>query len=272
MKRRDFVTTSLAASAAGLAANTLAAGGVQAGGNSPDQSPRQYYHLVVWHLRRGPQQKMVDDLLRDAMVPALSRAGLGPLGVFNTTIGPGSPRVYLLVSGSSMEPVANFAELLFADPEFHKAAGPAMNATPAEPAYTRLESSLLRAFTGMPKVEPPASAAQHRPRIFELRIYESHSKKANLTKIQMFNQGEIAIFRRTGLTPVFFGETLVGSNFPNLTYMLTFDDMAARDKAWAAFINDPEWKKLSTTPGYTDVEIVSNISNAILTPAPYSQI
>jgi hypothetical protein len=48
--------------------------------------------------------------------------------------------------------------------------------------------------------------------------------------------------------------------------------MTARDKNWAAFIADPEWKKLSTTPGYTDGEIVSNISNAFLTPASYSQV
>lgn len=278
MKRRDFVATSLAASAAGLAANTLSARGVSQPGAAAgtgvgaDSAPREYYQLLLWRLRRGPQQKLVDDLLRDALIPSLGRAGLGPVGVFNTTIGPQSPSVYVLVPGPSVERVANLPELLFADPAFRQASGGAMNAPATEPAYVRLETSLLRAFAGMPKLEVPASAAAHRPRIFELRIYESHSKKANLTKIDMFNQGEIAIFRRTGLTPVFFGETLVGSNYPNLTYMLTFDDMAQREKAWGAFVGDPEWKKMSTTPGYTDVETVSNISNAILTPAPYSQL
>ena len=88
----------------------------------------------------------------------------------------------------------------------------------------------------------------------------------------MFNEGEIAIFRRTGLRPVFFGETLIGSRLPNLTYMLTFDNIEQRDKNWSTFVSDPEWKKLSTTPGYTDAETVSNISNVLLSPAPYSQI
>ena len=50
------------------------------------------------------------------------------------------------------------------------------------------------------------------------------------------------------------------------------DAMAAKDAAWSKFGTDPEWKKLSTTPGYTDPEIVSNISNVLLRPAPYSQI
>jgi hypothetical protein len=120
----------------------------------------------------------------------------------------------------------------------------------------------------MPKLEVPGN----KPRIFELRIYESHSKRANKKKIEMFNVGEISIFRRTGLQPVFFGETLIGNRLPNLTYMLTYPDMATRDKNWAVFIADPEWRKLSTTPGYADADIVSSISSVFLRPTPYSQI
>jgi hypothetical protein len=48
--------------------------------------------------------------------------------------------------------------------------------------------------------------------------------------------------------------------------------MAAREKSWGAFVNDPEWKKLRATPGYSDAEIVSNITTVLLRPAAYSQI
>jgi hypothetical protein len=88
----------------------------------------------------------------------------------------------------------------------------------------------------------------------------------------MFDDGEIAIFRRLGLTPVFFGQTLIGANMPNLTYMLAFDNLAAREKAWQAFAQDPEWQKLRAQPGLSDAEIVSNISNSILRPLPGSDI
>jgi hypothetical protein len=71
---------------------------------------------------------------------------------------------------------------------------------------------------------------------------------------------------------VFFGETMVGGGMLSLTYMLAFADMEERTRIWAAFAADPEWKKLSSTTGYTDPEIVSNITNVILSPAPYSQI
>jgi hypothetical protein len=72
------------------------------------------------------------------------------------------------------------------------------------------------------------------------------------------------------MTPVFFGETLVGPKMPSLTYMITFADMASRDRAWSAFSKDPEWKALSADPQYRDN--VSAISDIILQPTSYSQI
>jgi len=128
------------------------------------------------------------------------------------------------------------------------------------------------AFEGMQKLEIPAGATGNKPRIFELRTYESASEKAARKKVEMFNRGEIALFRRTGLQPVFFGQTLIGSRLPNLTYMLVFDGLEQRTANWARFVADPDWKKLSTTPGYTNPEAVSNISNIFLQPAGYSQI
>jgi hypothetical protein len=80
----------------------------------------------------------------------------------------------------------------------------------------------MRAFAGMPRVESPKKTFGDK-RIFELRTYESHSQIKAQKKIDMFNKaGEIQIFRDTGLTPVFFGETVFGRLMPNLTYMLVF--------------------------------------------------
>ncbi|MBZ5565906.1 MAG: NIPSNAP family protein [Acidobacteriia bacterium] len=268
MNRRTLLASSLAASAL-AGAGPL---GSLAGGEKRDPATREYYELRLYHLRRGPQVKRMDDFMSQACAPALKRAGLGPLGAFDVTVGPSNPTLYLLMAYPSLDVFASLGVRLAEDAEFQKAGADFLNATAADPAYVRVESALLAAFPGMPRLEVPPAAAEHRPRIFELRTYESHSKKADLKKIEMFDRGEIAIFRRTGLRPVFFGETLIGRNLPNLTYMVTFDDMEARQKNWAAFVADPDWKKLSTTPGYTDVETVSNITNVILSPKPYSEI
>lgn len=94
---------------------------------------------------------------------------------------------------------------------------------------------------------------------------------AHKKKIEMFNEGgEIGIFRRTGMSPVFFGETLIGRRMPNLTYMLTFESMAHRDEVWERFRAAPEWHALRDNPAYTNT--VSNITDYILEPRGYSQM
>ena len=88
----------------------------------------------------------------------------------------------------------------------------------------------------------------------------------------MFNQGEIAIFRRVGLNPVFFGEAVAGPRMPNLTYLLAFEDDKARTEAWRKFGGDPEWRKLRAIPEYEDKRLVSSIRHVLMTPASCSQI
>jgi NIPSNAP len=267
MKRRNFLKTAfLTSSAVGLTQ------GLAMAADSSDKPAREFYELRLYHLRRGSKQKLFDDFYRDAALPAMNRIGLGPIGVFNVMTGPDSPTMYVLIPHKSIESFATATDRVRSDPEYQRAGTEFINAPATDPAYVRSESSFMVAFDGLPKLEVPAATAEKKPRLFELRTYESHSKKANKKKIEMFNVGEIAIFRRAGLAPVFFGETLIGSKMPNLTYMLVYENMAAHDKNWGVFGSDPDWKKLSTTPGYTDPEIVSNISNLFLRPAPYSQI
>jgi hypothetical protein len=43
----------------------------------------------------------------------------------------------------------------------------------------------MLAFTGLPKLEVPGQVAEKKPRLFELRTYEAHSRKANRKKVEM---------------------------------------------------------------------------------------
>lgn len=275
MDRREFVSAALVAGGAFLPGAVLSAEGQGAGAGRPaEKQGSEFYELRRYRLRRGPAQALADAYLRQAAVPAWQRAGAGPVGVFSVMIGAESPGFYVVIPHRTLDAAATMQERLAADVEFQKAGAPFLDAAATAPAFVRIESSLTRAFDGMPRIELPfgGGEAGRRPRIFELRIYESHSEKAGKKKIEMFNTGEIAIFRRAGLQPVFFGETVIGPSMPNLTYMLVYEDMAAHDRQWSAFSSDPEWKKLSTTPGWTDPEIVSNITNMYLRPTAYSQI
>ncbi len=269
MNRREFVSAAIAGG------GTLAAAAASAGAPEPAAAfagPVEYYELRRYLLRRGPHQQIVDEYWRDAAMPALERAGAGPIGVFNVMIGPESPTLHVLIVHPRLDAFAAIPDRLAADAEYQRAGATYLNALATDPAFVRIESSLMRSIAGLPALALPFGGGARRPRIFELRTYESHSERAADKKIEMFNTGELAIFRKSGLTPVFVGSTLVGSKMPNLTYMLVYENMTAHDQQWAAFGADADWKKLSTTPGYTDPDIVANITNTFLRPAAYSGI
>jgi hypothetical protein len=235
---------------------------------APQGGPaRQWYEVRRFQLRNGPQQSTTVNYLRDAYVPALNRAGVKPVGVFNVSLGE-TPTIFVLIPHASLDSIGAVRARVGQDAEYLKAAEPFSAATHAQPAYERIDTSVLQAFTKVPVLEVPDIK---KPRIFEWRRYESHSLRASRKKIEMFNDaGEIAIFRRLGLRPVFFGEAVIAPRMPHLQYMVVFDNMEAREKAWAAFRTDDEWRKLSAMPEFANT--VSNISVTFLNPAPFSQI
>jgi len=262
MKRRDFLQrTALAGLSAGvLSEHTIAADASLKG--------RDIYAFRIYTLKTT-NKPVLDEYLGKAFIPALHRLGIGPVGVFTENLPPDRSAVYVLMVLQNADQIASLPDRLAADDEYQKAGATYLAAKPTDPVYERIESSLHLAIAAMPKLQKPDTS---QARILNLRIYESHNERAANKKIEMFNEHEMPIFLRVGLTPVFFGETLVGSNMPNLTYMLVFPDDPARAAAWKRFGGDDEWKKLKAVPEYADKEIVSRITNKILTPEPYSEI
>lgn len=260
MERRDFVKSVMAT--AGVASGAVFPAGAEGVGK------QEFYQIRTYTLRTGPQLGLVEGYFEHALIPALNRLGMTPVGAFRLDIGPETPSYTVVIPSPSAEALATLAVHLLEDAEYRKAAGEFRDAPAAAPAFVRVESSLLSAFAGWPKVVAPKKGK----RIFQLRTYESASEGAHERKVRMFNEAEIGIFTRTGLTPVFFADTLVGPRMPSLTYMLTFADTAELTAHWAAFGGDAEWKELSHRPGNTDPEIVSNISNLYLSPLRCSQI
>lgn len=265
MNRRKFIKTSLATSAATLVTMKPESA---AAATAPTQ--REVYELETYSLRPGAPAERFDAFYRDVAVAAWNRAGVQTVGAFSPVDNAAPPTRHVLLTFPDWNAAKNCRDKFEADPSVLNASFTNLPAT--DPGYLRRESSLLLAFAGLPRIEIPAQTNAQQPRLFELRTYESHSRQANRKKVEMFNDGEIAIFKRTGLQPVFFGEGWSGPQLPKLTYMLVFDDQSARDRNWKRFVDDPEWKKMSTTPGYTDAEIVSHITNVFLRPTSYSQV
>ena len=279
MDRREILTASAAVAAFGLAAapqrapaaDAAPAGAGAAGG-------KQLIELRTYHFASPAKLEAFERFLAKAAIPALNRAGVRPVGAFkllakdNADAKPpvtaDGTDLYVLLPHESAAAVLALDAKLAGDGEFAEAGRDVLMAPKSDPAYTRYETSLLLGFDQCPRVEVPTTADT---RVLQLRVYESHSRERNRKKVAMFNEGgEIGIFRRVGMPPVFFGEAVAGPRMPNLTYMLGFADEAAMKKGWDAFRTDPEWDKLKKDPAYKDT--VSQITNLVLRPVAGSQV
>ncbi|MDO6431706.1 NIPSNAP family protein [Flavitalea sp. BT771] len=263
MDRRKFVQSAL------LSGPLLT--GLLPSENAPAMSSKdqEWYELRTYLFANDAQRRLTGAYLEQAYLPALNRAGIENIGVFSEWQPQATGKMFLLIPFKSIGSFTAINGKLAHDEVYLRAGEAYLSPDPAHPAYERIESSLLKAFVQMPRIELP----DKKPRLFELRCYESPGEAAGQKKIEMFNDaGEIAVFKKIGARPVFFGETIIGLRRPNLTYMLCFDDMAAHDARWKAFGSDPEWKKISAMPEYADARLISKITRTFLEPAVYSQI
>jgi hypothetical protein len=262
MERRAF----LAASTAATLASASGVGAQQAQAATP-----WLLELRRYRLRNGPMAARFGAYLKDALVPALGRAGIGPVGAWNVSLGPSSPTLHLLVPHKDAASLLGLDARLAQDAEYGRAAASFLALPPSDPPFEGCDSSLIGAVPTLPGIARPAGDAASGSRVFELRTYRSPSELAGRRKVEMFEAGgELALFARLGMHTVFFGRDLVGAGLPCLTYMLVFADVAARESAWAAFRVHPEWVKLRDQPAYAD--IVSGIDASLLRPTDYSQL
>jgi hypothetical protein len=275
IQRRDFLKTSLAASA------TAALGSrADAASRSSSAAGTEYYELRSYRLKPGASHAAIDTYLEKGLIPALDQRGIKDVGVFTelevdkkaVTSKPkiDSP-IWVLIPHASLQSFADVGMTLNADSMVQKAGADYLEVPKASPAFDRIDTWLYVAFTGMPKHEVPAFSKKKVPtRVFEMRDYESHSELKALNKIAMFNAGEIQVMKELGMSPVCYGQSLAGPNLPHLRYFTGGPDLAAHLANWGKFGPHPIWVKLKDDPQYKDN--TSKNTARFLTPKPYSVI
>jgi hypothetical protein len=264
LNRRKFLKTS--------AALVVVAGGKNALGAADDNigKKQEYYELRIYKTKDANKMKMLDSYLEKALIPALGRMSIDRIGVLTNMDKPDEYSIYVIIPYSTLEIFAAVNPKLLQDKVYLLAAKEYFATLKDDPMFSRIQSKFYKAFKGMPVIEMPKQTADNKPRIFELRIYESHTEEKAALKIDMFNSGEMQIMRDTEMAPVFFGEALIGDGLPNLAYMLSASDRETHKAHWSKFGGHPDWQRMRKMPKYKDT--VSNITNFFLMPTAYSQI
>jgi hypothetical protein len=232
----------------------------------------EFYEIRSYILGENGDEQAIDEYLSSALLPALEKLEIGPIGVLSNAENDatGSRRVVLVIPYTSAEQVALVKKHLNKDEAYQTAARSYLDRTADNAPYQRIESELLIAMDCMPALKVDQGSLTNNDRVYELRIYESANEGLGELKVHMFNNGEVPIFLDSGIQPIFIGHALIGPYTPNLTYLTVYPSDAAREKAWVAFRGHPDWQVLKKVKKYQGT--VSKIHKYLLVPKSFSKM
>jgi hypothetical protein len=228
----------------------------------------RYYTLESLFLKNGDQGGRLNDFMTGGFLPAARRAHPGPMMFLEAIVAAHMPQFVMVMGfGSGAEALSLYTRLH--QQEGYSQAVAAWESGSNEP-YESTSLSLLEAADYSPEIR--AGEPGKAPRVFELRTYHAPTWRQWGALNERFAGPEIRIFHRCGIHPMLYASTVFGTDLPNLIYLIPFDDLAAREKAWSAFAVDPEWIKVRSESVARHGEIVTIAQSALFKAASYSPI
>ena len=250
----------------------LFVGSICSGRAAAADAKHQFYEVRSYILGEEGDVDAIDGYLNTALLPALGRQDVGPIGVFTNAQNDssGSPRIIVVIPYDSASQMHQVQRLVQADQAYQAAAKSYLEQGVENPPYERIKSELLVSMKCMPTLNVPSGALDNADRVYELRLYESGNERLGNLKVHMFDNGEVPIFLDCGIQPIFIGQCILGPQMPNLTYLTMYPNEDARIKAWQSFRKHPDWQVLKAVEKYKGT--VSHIDKYVLKPKPYSQM
>ena len=124
-------------------------------------SNQEFYELRVYKSTNAENQKVILKYIKDAYKPGLKKIGLNRIGVFtNAKNDAVDHSVYMLIPFKTAKQYTNRSDLLFTDPEYLENSKDFFSIPKKTPAYSRIESSFFKAFSGIPAMEIPKFAKE----------------------------------------------------------------------------------------------------------------
>lgn len=106
--------------------------------------------------------------------------------------------------------------------------------------------------------------------IYEERVYKIMPGRIP-DIMQRFTDHAIPLFKKHGMKLIGFWQPVIGPSNHELYYILAFDDLEHRQRAWAAFVSDPTWIQAKAESEKSG-PLVADVANRILKPTPFSPL
>lgn len=221
----------------------------------------RYYVVELYKLKNGTQAARLHDYFSKSRIPAMQQAHEGgPILVLEALVAPHMPQVACIAGFNSLDQLSTVMSKVATSVEWEQ--GP-------EPPFESQSSMVIEAAPYSPEL---VREKRKTPRVFEWRVYHSPTFSQLNALHDRFNGAEVKIFHRSGVHPVLYASTLIGPDMPNLTYLIPFDNLDAREKAWAAFGADEEWIKVRKESVDKHGQVASTIQISLWKATPYSPV
>jgi uncharacterized protein YbaA (DUF1428 family) len=227
------------------------------------------YELRVYTAAEGKLDAL-HARFRDHTLGFFAKHGITNVGYFSP-LDPSDARIFYLLGYKDRATRDAQFRAFATDPEWTKV----YQASQADGSLTaKIESTFLTAaeYSPAPTLANPGAA-----RLFELRTYTAAPGKLENVHAR-FRDHTLGLFARHGMTNVLYWRPAPGQAGmeEKMVYLLAFPDKAARDAAWPAFAQDPDWRK-AAADSQKDGPILlpmndGGIVSVLLTPTDYSPL
>ena len=106
--------------------------------------------------------------------------------------------------------------------------------------------------------------------IYEIRVYRCVPGRLPALN-NRFATITLKLWEKHGIKQAGFYTTVIGTSNQELTYFLSWDSLADREKKWTAFMTDPDWIS-ARAKTEEDGQIVGNIVRQLLAPTAFSTV
>jgi hypothetical protein len=173
-------------------------------------------------------------------------------------VAPHTPQTLLLTVYSSFNEMLEMRARIASDPRVRRAWAEIESEEVLHDARSQVW------LAGEESVRFPAESAFVKAGLFEVRTWHAPSWREKPAP-------EVSsVLGRIGVNPILAGATVAGEHLPRFTYVVPFDNLAARQQTWDRLDSDAQWMEMQRTSITRFGSEVRTTAKAIYKLAPYS--
>ena len=226
------------------------------------------YELRHYDIRSSRGLMQVTERFGQHVLPIWERLGIVPVGFWSVLVGSPSPRLTYLLPWEDLAQRQTLWDAFESDPEWQQVRRETNAAWGGSPIHT-FTSTVLQ-----PTDFSHAATRDNQPKrlargLFELRTYHFDDMAKLAQTVEWFGTHAAPAFETHGLFAMGFWTTYIGVS-PRLTYMLVFENLAHRERAWASFYTDPDWPARQDGLYPNGQPLISQIESCVMKGTDFS--